>query len=147
LDSGNECDGYVLNFRQVTEIGLSGGGTNTSDLRSATYEDDKLAFLSYDEEHHAITLRYLAREIANVMTNSEIDLALAARPPTQLLTQRGKVAGCRKDPLRQASLCLWEGLFIAFRSPFRFRASPKPSTPHTREILALAFPDPADKGG
>jgi hypothetical protein len=39
--SGNECDGYVLNFRQVTEIGLSGGGTNTSDLRSATYEDDK----------------------------------------------------------------------------------------------------------
>ncbi|MDQ0395146.1 cell envelope integrity EipB family protein [Labrys monachus] len=39
--SGNECSGYVLNFRQVTEIGLSGGGTNTSDLRSATFEDDK----------------------------------------------------------------------------------------------------------
>jgi len=39
--SGNECSGYVLNFRQVTEIGLSGGGTNMSDLRSATFEDDK----------------------------------------------------------------------------------------------------------
>jgi EipB-like len=39
--SGNACDGYALNFRQVTEIGLSGGGTNTSDLRSVTFEDDK----------------------------------------------------------------------------------------------------------
>lgn len=39
--SGSECSGYVLNFRQVTEIGLSGGGTNMSDLRSATFEDDK----------------------------------------------------------------------------------------------------------
>jgi EipB-like len=39
--SGNPCDGYALNFRQVTEIGLSGGGTNTSDLRSVTFEDDK----------------------------------------------------------------------------------------------------------
>jgi nicotinamidase-related amidase len=32
---------------------------------------------SYDDEHHAITLRYLQREIARVMTNQEIDLALA----------------------------------------------------------------------
>lgn len=39
--SGNACDGYALNFRQVTEIGLSGGGINTSDLRSTTFEDDK----------------------------------------------------------------------------------------------------------
>jgi hypothetical protein len=39
--SGNSCEGYVLNFRQVTEISLSGGGTNTSDLRSATFEDEK----------------------------------------------------------------------------------------------------------
>lgn len=34
---------------------------------------------SYDEEHHAITLRYLQHEIARAMTNEEIDLALAAR--------------------------------------------------------------------
>jgi maleamate amidohydrolase len=33
---------------------------------------------SYDEEHHAITLRYLQREIARAMTNRDIDLALAA---------------------------------------------------------------------
>ncbi|MGO4339066.1 cell envelope integrity EipB family protein [Labrys sp. KB_33_2] len=39
--SGNACSGYALNFRQVTEIGLSGGGVNTSDLRSTTFEDEK----------------------------------------------------------------------------------------------------------
>lgn len=39
--SGNACNGYALNFRQVTEIGLTGGGFNTSDLRSTTFEDDK----------------------------------------------------------------------------------------------------------
>lgn len=39
--SGNACDGYILNFRQVTEIGVNGGTSNVSDLRSATFEDDK----------------------------------------------------------------------------------------------------------
>jgi len=39
--SGNACDGYALKFRQVTQIGVSGGGQNTSDLRSATFEDDQ----------------------------------------------------------------------------------------------------------
>ncbi len=33
---------------------------------------------SYDEELHAITLRYLQREIASALTNQEIDLALVA---------------------------------------------------------------------
>jgi hypothetical protein len=39
--SGNPCEGYALNFRQVTEIGVNGGTSNISDLRSATFEDDK----------------------------------------------------------------------------------------------------------
>jgi nicotinamidase-related amidase len=33
---------------------------------------------SYDEEHHAITLRYLQREIARAMSNQEISAALGA---------------------------------------------------------------------
>ena len=33
---------------------------------------------SWDDEHHAVTLRYLEREIARVMSNEEIDLALSA---------------------------------------------------------------------
>lgn len=38
--SGNACEGYALKFRQVTEIGTDSGGSNVSDLRSATFEDD-----------------------------------------------------------------------------------------------------------
>jgi nicotinamidase-related amidase len=34
---------------------------------------------SYDEEHHAITLRYLQREIARAMSNPEIGVALEAQ--------------------------------------------------------------------
>jgi nicotinamidase-related amidase len=34
---------------------------------------------SYDEEHHAITMRYLQREIARAMTNREIELALGTK--------------------------------------------------------------------
>lgn len=34
---------------------------------------------SYDEEHHAITLRYLRREIARTMSNTEIGSALPPR--------------------------------------------------------------------
>lgn len=36
---GDACDGYALNFRQVTEIGNGEGQTNVSDLRSETWED------------------------------------------------------------------------------------------------------------
>ncbi len=39
--SGDACEGYALNFRQVTEIGNGEGQTNVSDLRAATWEDGK----------------------------------------------------------------------------------------------------------
>lgn len=38
--SGNACQGYALSFRQVTEVSVSGGDSNVSDLRSSTFEDD-----------------------------------------------------------------------------------------------------------
>lgn len=37
--SGTACEGYALQFRQVTEISTE-AGANVSDLRSATFEDD-----------------------------------------------------------------------------------------------------------
>ncbi len=36
---GDACDGYQLNFRQVTEIGSGEGQTNRSDLRSESWEE------------------------------------------------------------------------------------------------------------
>ena len=37
--SGNACDGYTQNFRQMTELQPPEGPSRLSDMRSATYED------------------------------------------------------------------------------------------------------------
>lgn len=37
--SGNACDGYTQNFRQMTELQPPEGPTRLSDMRSATFED------------------------------------------------------------------------------------------------------------
>jgi len=37
--TGSSCDGYVTNFRQVTELQPAEGGTRLSDMRSTTFED------------------------------------------------------------------------------------------------------------
>ena len=37
--TGSACEGYVTNFRQITEIQSDEGGSRTSDLRSTTFEE------------------------------------------------------------------------------------------------------------
>lgn len=37
--TGSACEGYVMNFRQVTEITPNEGASRVSDLRTATFED------------------------------------------------------------------------------------------------------------
>ena len=37
--SGSACEGYVTNFRQITEIQSDEGGSRTSDMRSTTFEE------------------------------------------------------------------------------------------------------------
>ena len=37
--SGTACDGYVTNFRQITEVQMEEGGPRVSDMRSATFEE------------------------------------------------------------------------------------------------------------
>ncbi len=37
--TGSACDGYVTNFRQITELQMDEGGTRLSDMRSATFEE------------------------------------------------------------------------------------------------------------
>ena len=37
--TGSACDGYVMNFRQVTELTPAEGTTRVSDMRTATFED------------------------------------------------------------------------------------------------------------
>jgi hypothetical protein len=37
--SGSACEGYVTNFRQITELQMEEGQTRMSDMRSATFEE------------------------------------------------------------------------------------------------------------
>jgi hypothetical protein len=60
--SGSACKGYVLKFRQVTEIGVNGGGTNMSDLRSSTVEDAA-----------GKTFRFSSQNFVNDKLDSSID--------------------------------------------------------------------------
>lgn len=60
--SGSACQGYALKFRQVTEIGVSGGGSNMSDLRSTTAEDDK-----------GKTFRFTSQNFVNSKLDTSID--------------------------------------------------------------------------
>jgi len=49
--SGNACDGYELQFRQVSELDSGEGKTALSDLRSTTWEDGKAKTFRFNSEN------------------------------------------------------------------------------------------------
>ncbi|MCF8477845.1 MAG: cell envelope integrity EipB family protein [Pseudolabrys sp.] len=49
--SGNACDGYLLNFRQVSELDSAEGKTALSDLRSTTWEDEDAKNFRFNSEN------------------------------------------------------------------------------------------------
>jgi EipB-like len=49
--SGNACDGYALNFRQVSELNSLEGKTTLSDLRSTTWEDGAAKKFRFNSEN------------------------------------------------------------------------------------------------
>ena len=49
--SGNACDGYELQFRQVSELDSGEGKTALSDLRSTTWEDGKAKAFRFNSEN------------------------------------------------------------------------------------------------
>jgi hypothetical protein len=50
--SGNACDGYALQFRQVSELDNGEGKVTLSDLRSTTWEDAGAKKFVYKSENH-----------------------------------------------------------------------------------------------
>jgi EipB-like len=48
--SGNACEGYELQFRQVSELDSGEGKTATSDLRSTTWEDGEAKAFRFNSE-------------------------------------------------------------------------------------------------
>jgi maleamate amidohydrolase len=85
-----ELEGVLAEFRPDTLI-LAGINTHACIRTTAidAYQRDWPVIIasdcvaSYDEEHHAITLRYLQREIARAMSNQEIGVALGVRHSVQ----------------------------------------------------------------
>ena len=49
--SGNACDGYELNFRQVSELDSGEGKAALSDLRSTTWEDGEARTFRFNSEN------------------------------------------------------------------------------------------------
>ena len=49
--SGNACDGYELQFRQVSELESGGGKIALSDLRSTTWEDGNAKAFRFNSEN------------------------------------------------------------------------------------------------
>jgi EipB-like len=49
--SGNACDGYALNFRQVSELDSVEGDSTLSDLRSTTWEDAAAKTFRFNSEN------------------------------------------------------------------------------------------------
>ena len=49
--SGNACDGYELQFRQVSELNSGEGKTALSDLRSTTWEDGNAKTFRFNSEN------------------------------------------------------------------------------------------------
>src|SRR5882672_24736 len=49
--SGNACDGYELQFRQVSELNSGEGKTALSDLRSTTWEDGSAKAFRFNSEN------------------------------------------------------------------------------------------------
>jgi EipB-like len=60
--SGNACDGYELQFRQVSELNSGEGKTALSDLRSTTWEDGD-----------AKTFRFNSENLLNDRTTDKVD--------------------------------------------------------------------------
>jgi EipB-like len=57
--SGNACEGYALNFRQVTELDNGEGKVAVSDLRSATWEEDAAKSYRFNFQN------YISRELVD----------------------------------------------------------------------------------
>jgi EipB-like len=50
--SGNACEGYELQFRQVSELDSGEGKSALSDLRATTWEDGKASKFRFNSENH-----------------------------------------------------------------------------------------------
>ncbi|TMJ45639.1 MAG: DUF1849 family protein [Alphaproteobacteria bacterium] len=64
--SGNSCDGYALQFRQVSELDNGEGKVTLSDLRSTTWEDGAAKKFIFKSQNY-VSIIEAAREDKNIL--------------------------------------------------------------------------------
>lgn len=83
--SGSACDGYVQNFRQMTELQPSEGAAKLSDMRSATFESGDAADYSFKIETKIDNMRAEAVDgKAHKTEKAQVDVDLAKPRRTHL---------------------------------------------------------------
>lgn len=83
---GNECEGYSVNLRQVTELDTGEGSKTTSDLRSATWEDGS-----------AKNFRFKNQNFINLKLRDEVDGSASRDDDGSLSVKLGKT---KSGPLK-----------------------------------------------
>ena len=71
---GSRCEGYSLQFRQVTEM-MANGATNTSDMRTTSFEDDAGEVFRFNVEN--FTNRHLDSEVEGQAERAQLVVELS----------------------------------------------------------------------
>jgi hypothetical protein len=79
--SGSACEGYSLDFRQVSELNSGEGKTSTSDLRSKTWENAKATSFKFSSENYID--ENLTGSVEGQATRDETATAVTLTKPEQ----------------------------------------------------------------
>jgi hypothetical protein len=77
--SGSRCEGYALQFRQVSEIDLGEGKTLTTDLRAATWEEGAAKAFRFNSQN--FINQNLADSVDGNAERKDAGVAVALRKP------------------------------------------------------------------
>jgi hypothetical protein len=81
--SGSACDGYVQNFRQLTELQPAEGPTRVSDMRSATFEDGDGKSFAFDMKTKVDNAESDVVDGKAAKSNGSLSIALSKPSPSK----------------------------------------------------------------
>ena len=88
--SGNACEGYALQFRQVTELDTGEGKSTVSDLRSTTWEDGAAQTFRFNSQNYMSD--ELKDDVDGIAERQGDEVAVKLRKPQPKALTLGPVA-------------------------------------------------------
>jgi hypothetical protein len=88
--SGNACEGYALQFRQVTELDTGEGKSTVSDLRSTTWEDGAAQTFRFNSQNYMSD--ELKDDVDGIAERQGDEVAVKLRKPQPRALTLGPVA-------------------------------------------------------